>query len=73
MKSQNVEYKQSWRFSGEVRPINRVEQRISEAQKIGFERIFISKYNAKGLDKARYNIEIVECATIENVFRKLFA
>lgn len=60
-------------LSGEVRPINRVEQRISEAQKIGFERIFISKYNAKGIDKTKYNIEIVECATIENVFRKLFS
>lgn len=59
-------------LSGEIRPVNRVEQRITEADKIGFERIFISKYNAKALDKSRYNIEIVECATIENVFRKLF-
>jgi DNA repair protein RadA/Sms len=60
-------------LSGEVRPINRVEQRIAEAGKIGFERIFISKYNGKGIDKSKFGIDIVECATIEQVFRKLFA
>ena len=60
-------------LSGEIRPINRVEQRIAEADKLGFERIFISKYNAKALDKSKYNIEIVELGIIEEAFRKLFA
>lgn len=60
-------------LSGEIRPINRVEQRIAEADKLGFERIFISKYNAKSLDKTKYNIEIVELGIIEEAFRKLFA
>jgi DNA repair protein RadA/Sms len=60
-------------LSGEIRPINRVEQRIAEADKLGFERIFISKYNAKSLDKSKYNIEIVELGIIEEAFRKLFA
>ena len=60
-------------LSGEIRPINRVEQRIAEADKLGFERIFVSKYNAKALDKSKYNIEIVELGIIEEAFRKLFA
>ena len=60
-------------LSGEIRPINRVEQRIAEADKLGFERIFVSKYNAKALYKSKYNIEIVELGIIEEAFRKLFA
>ena len=41
-------------LSGEIRPVTRIEQRISEAEKMGFEEILISKYNLKGLDKSRY-------------------
>ena len=59
-------------LSGEIRPINRVEQRISEADKLGFERIFISRYNTKGLDFKRYSIKIVTESRIEDVYRKLF-
>jgi DNA repair protein RadA/Sms len=59
-------------LSGEIRPINRVDQRISEANKLGFERIFISRYNTKGLDSNRYSIQIVPVAKIEEVYRKLF-
>ena len=59
-------------LSGEIRPINRVEQRISEADKLGFERIFISKYNTKGLDVRKYSIQIIPVAKIEEVYRKLF-
>ena len=40
-------------LSGEIRPVTRIEQRISEAEKMGFEEILISKYNLKGLDKSR--------------------
>ena len=60
-------------LSGEIRPINRVEQRISEADKLGFERIFISRYNTKGLDFKRYSIQIIPEAKIEEVYRKLFS
>ncbi|MCF0211509.1 MAG: DNA repair protein RadA [Bacteroidales bacterium] len=60
-------------LNGEIRPVSRVEQRIAEADRLGFERIFISKYNAKALDKKRYGIEIVEVSVIEEAFRKLFA
>ena len=59
-------------LSGEIRPVNRIEQRISEAEKLGFERIFISKYNRKGLDKIKYNIEIVAVSKIQEIFEKLF-
>ncbi|MEI7661309.1 MAG: DNA repair protein RadA [Bacteroidota bacterium] len=60
-------------LSGEIRPINRVEQRISEADKLGFGRIFISRYNTKGLDVKRYSIQVIPVAKIEEVYRKLFS
>ncbi len=60
-------------LSGEVRPVSRVEQRISEADRLGFERIFISKYNAKNLDLKRFQIEVVPVSVIEEAFRALFA
>ena len=59
-------------LSGEIRPINRVEQRISEADKLGFDRIFISRYNTKGLDFKRFSIKIIPVARIEDVYEKLF-
>ena len=60
-------------LSGEVRPVSRVVQRIAEADRLGFERIFISKYNAKNLDLKRYQIEVVSVSVIEDAFRALFA
>jgi DNA repair protein RadA/Sms len=58
-------------LSGEIRPVNRCEQRIQEAQKLGFERIYISKYNK--INPKNYKIEIVMVGKIEEVFKKLFA
>lgn len=66
-------------LSGEIRAVNRIEQRIAEAQKLGFEQIVISKYNLpaagknkKQLDFSRYNIEIKAVSRIEEVFQLLF-
>lgn len=59
-------------LSGEVRPVTREEQRIAEADRLGFEKIFVSKYNLKGVDKKRYGIKIVGVGEIEEVFRKVF-
>ena len=59
-------------LSGEIRAVNRIEQRIQEAEKLGFEQIFISKYNTKGLDVKRYQILVRPIATLEDVFRILF-
>lgn len=58
-------------LSGEVRSVNRVEQRILEADKLGFKRIFISG-NHKGLDRKKYNIELVMVKTVEEVYQQLF-
>jgi DNA repair protein RadA/Sms len=60
-------------LSGEVRPVSRVEQRISEAARLGFEKIFVSKYDAKSVDRSRYHIQIVPVSVIEEAFRELFA
>jgi DNA repair protein RadA/Sms len=60
-------------LSGELRPIIRIDQRIAEADKLGFEKIFISKYNTKGLDTSRYKIEIIRLANLEDVIRYVFA
>jgi DNA repair protein RadA/Sms len=59
-------------LSGEIRPVSRVEQRISEANKLGFGHIFISRYNTKGLDTTRYKIRVVPVAGIGEVYKKLF-
>ncbi len=59
-------------LSGEVRPVNRIDQRVQEAQKLGFEKIIVSKYN-KGLDQKDYSIELVKCGKITEVVKALFA
>ena len=59
-------------LSGEIRPVNRIEPRIREAEKLGFESIFISRYNLKGIDPKDYQIEIVAVRKIEEVFQHLF-
>ncbi|MNK00002.1 hypothetical protein D3C87_177820 [compost metagenome] len=59
-------------LSGEIRAVNRIEQRISEAEKLGFEKIFISSYNVKGFNKDKFKIELVTVSKIEEVFSNLF-
>ncbi|MEO6520737.1 MAG: DNA repair protein RadA [Mucilaginibacter sp.] len=65
-------------LSGEIRAVNRIEQRIAEAQKLGFEQIFISKYNmptggkGKKIDFSRYSIEVKPVGRIEEAFNLLF-
>jgi len=59
-------------LSGEIRAVNRIEQRIAEAEKLGFEKIIVSKYNQKGLAKKRFAIEVVTMGRVEEVYRYLF-
>ena len=59
-------------LSGEIRTVNRIEQRISEAERLGFEKIFVSRYAVKGLDTKKYNIEIVPLSKLEELFQQLF-
>lgn len=58
-------------LSGEVRPVNRIDQRVTEAEKLGFDKIIISKDN-KGIKQKDFKIEVVECSRIEEVLRELF-
>ena len=59
-------------LSGEIRPVNRIEQRISEAEKLGFKRFILPKYNMQGLNKEKINIELVPVRKVEEAFRALF-
>lgn len=58
-------------LSGEVRTVTRIEQRVAEAEKLGFERVFIPKGNLKGI-KDKFKIKIDEVGKIEECFRRLF-
>jgi DNA repair protein RadA/Sms len=60
-------------LSGEIRPVNRVEQRITEAEKLGFKTIIISHYSLKGLSMEKYKIKIKGFSKIEMVFKYIFA
>ena len=60
-------------LSGEVRAVTRIEQRIQEADRLGFHRIYVSKYNVRGLDPERFNIRIVTIATVRELYEDLFA
>ncbi|MBN8855945.1 MAG: DNA repair protein RadA [Sphingobacteriales bacterium 50-39] len=59
-------------LSGEIRAVGRVEQRIAEAEKLGFEKIFVSRYNVKGLNNQKFNIEIMPVGRVEEVYQYLF-
>jgi DNA repair protein RadA/Sms len=59
-------------LSGEIRAVNRIEQRIAEAEKLGFQKIIVSRYNQKVLSRQRFNIEIVTMGRVEEVYRHLF-
>ena len=58
-------------LSGEIRPVPRVEQRISEAEKLGYKRIFISKHS-KGITQDQFKIKLVAVAKMEEVLKHLF-
>ncbi|MBQ7554390.1 MAG: DNA repair protein RadA [Bacteroidaceae bacterium] len=59
-------------LSGEIRPVSRIMQRISEAQKLGFKRFVLPKYNLKGLDTKHLEIELIPVKKVEEAFRVLF-
>jgi len=59
-------------LSGEIRPVSRIEQRISEAAKLGFERIIIPKSNMHGLEKRKLGIELIPVTKVEEAFKHLF-
>jgi DNA repair protein RadA/Sms len=59
-------------LNGEIRAVNRIEQRIAEAEKLGFEKIIVSSYNKKGFDKKSFKIEVIALSRVDEVYRFLF-
>ena len=59
-------------LSGEIRPVSRIEQRIAEAQRLGFSRILIPHHNAQSLSPSSYKIEIVPVRRVAEAVRELF-
>jgi DNA repair protein RadA/Sms len=60
-------------LSGEIRAVNRIEQRIMEAEKLGFEKIIVSKYNSKSFEQLKTQIQIIPLAKVESLYQMLFA
>ena len=59
-------------LSGEVRPVNRIEQRIAEAEKLGFTDIIIPKYNLQGINQKKFHIALHPVRKVEEALRALF-
>jgi DNA repair protein RadA/Sms len=59
-------------LSGEVRPVNRIEQRIAEAEKLGFSDMIVPKYNMQGFDAKKYRIRLHPVRKVEEALRALF-
>ena len=59
-------------LSGEIRPVNRIEQRIGEAEKLGFTRMILPKHNMQGLDTKKWKIQLIPVRKVEEAFRALF-
>ncbi|GAA5032694.1 DNA repair protein RadA [Marivirga lumbricoides] len=59
-------------LGGEIRAVNRIDNRIAEAEKLGFEVIIVSRFSLKGIDQSKYNIEIKACSRLSEVVSYLF-
>lgn len=70
--SQHMAFAGEIGLSGEIRAVNRIEQRIAEAEKLGFEKMIISKYNQKGLGKQSFKIELILLSRVDELYRYLF-
>ena len=60
-------------LTGEVRAVTRIEQRIQEADRLGFRTMYVSAYNVKGLDPSRYTLKVKTVDKVEDIYRDLFA
>lgn len=59
-------------LSGEIRPVNRIEQRIREADKLGFKKFILPKFNLQGIDTTNLAIELLPVQKVEQAFKYLF-
>lgn len=60
-------------LSGEIRSVQRVEQRIQEANRLGFEQIFVPRFNLKGISQSDFDVEIIPVGKVEELYNHLFA
>jgi len=60
-------------LTGEIRAVNRIEQRIEEAARLGFGQIYISTHNQKSLGKKSFPIEIIHLGKIEDLMNEVFS
>ncbi len=60
-------------LSGEIRPINRIENRIAEAEKLGFKKIIVPSYNFAQLKKTKFKIDVIQASKVEDAFKVLFS
>ncbi|MCO5229884.1 MAG: DNA repair protein RadA [Chitinophagales bacterium] len=58
-------------LSGEIRPVNKIEQRIAEAEKLGYQQVYLSKFHSKGLPKTK-QLNIMSVSKVDNLVQKLF-
>jgi DNA repair protein RadA/Sms len=59
-------------LNGEIRAVNRIQQRIAEAEKLGFEKIYISEFNKKGIEQKKYGIQIISVERVDEAYRLFF-
>jgi DNA repair protein RadA/Sms len=69
---QNICFAAEIGLTGEIRPVNKIEQRISEAEKLGMEKIIVSAHNLKSVNQSAYKIKIMPAHKIDEVFSLIF-
>lgn len=60
-------------LGGEIRAVNRIESRITEAARLGFSEIYVSKHNIKGVDLAKFDIKVKAFTRLSDAFQDLFS
>ena len=60
-------------LGGEIRAVNRIENRIAEAAKLGFKKIVVSKYAIKGIDLGKFEIEVMPVSKLDEMYQALFS
>ncbi|HSJ67459.1 MAG TPA: magnesium chelatase domain-containing protein, partial [Anditalea sp.] len=60
-------------LGGEIRAVNRIENRIAEAAKLGFKKIIVSKYAIKGIDLDKFNIKVIPVTKLDEMYQGLFS
>ena len=70
--SEKISFAAEVGLGGELRAVNKIENRIAEAEKLGFKEIYVSKFNAKSLDRKNYNIQIKPFGKLAEVISTLF-